>query len=689
MVSGLSQSAYETENPDLVILLDDSGSMAEGQPSPSSGSTIQQTNRFQQAIQVLTEEPARFERLQKQYQLQIRTFTQSIPPDRETLMKLDAQHNASPIGRWWQESLSGQRGRRTAAVVMLTDGIVTEGASLESASQFAAAQGVPLVAIGLGSDQPPIDVRIEDVLTDSWVLLGDLVQVQAWVRLAGVTAGTAVQVQLIDQESGATLDQQSVRATGKPQQEKLTFQFVPQCEGDVSLAVEATELAGEIDTENNRRELVIDVRNQPLKVLLVQDQPSYEYRYLKHILERARAVVAGEPADAEPPELIDLTVVLQSGDPRYARQDRAAEVLPPVGVSRLGAFDVIILSDAAASLLGEVFLQQVAEVVTQRGVGLMVIAGPRHLPAALAGTPLDQLLPVDPGLVAEPSQSASVQRIRLTLLGQQTASLQLSDAASSGSLPGVTAVWQARRLRPLARILLETDRSTPLLLSQLVGAGQVRLQLTDEMFRLESFDGTGRLHERYWLQTIRDLARGKRRAMESPWRIEIADDTFLEGASVPVTVSAATRQEQIRLQALSAGHTQELSLQPVEPGGTLFQGHFQQLPAGDYRVMLIEPLLQSGDPPQASFRIEAAPYELQRLDSDFEGLRQAAAVTEGQFLTWQQALGDAFESAIPAADAIKIRPLAPLPIWNHPLVAMLLFAMLTGEWLLRRRWGLL
>ena len=63
-------------------------------------------------------------------------------------------------------------------------------------------------------------------------------------------------------------------------------------------------------SENNRIEKVINVREEKLKVLYVDSEPRYEFRYLKTFLDRERT--------------IDLNVVLQSSDPQYSNQDRAA-----------------------------------------------------------------------------------------------------------------------------------------------------------------------------------------------------------------------------------------------------------------------------------------------------------------------------------------------------------------------------
>src|SRR6056297_44815 len=529
MIGGLALARFESQKADLIILLDDSASMQ----APATASAP--VSRFATAVNILGKDSQRLAKLEEQFELQIHTL--KSPLDRQTLSEsvregtLTADFAASPLGTWWMESLLAQRGRRTAAVILLSDGIVTEGRTLASGANLAADQQVPFVAVGLGSDQPASDIRVEDVLADAWALVGDRIEFRTTVRVTGLPDQEPIDVRLIDDDTQAVLDTVQIRSTGETRLEPVVLEFVADRERVANLSIVAQTFSGEENTANNVRDISVELRDQPLKVLLVQDQPSYEFRFLKHLLERARGM--GEEA----PALIDLTVVLQSSDAKYAQQDASAKVLPPVGVEQLAAFDTIILSDVAVALLGDVFLKQVAEVVESKGVGLVVVVGPRHLPQEIAGTPLESLLPVDVARVQSPEFFGAPVGIRWTVLGQQAASLRLSDQGAP-RLPRLTAVWRAPVVRPLGRVLLESDQSspTPIVVTQLVGAGQVRLQLTDEMFRLESFDGTGVLFERYWLQCIRELAKGKRRAVETDWELDVEGDRFVEGAAIPIRV---------------------------------------------------------------------------------------------------------------------------------------------------------
>ncbi|QEG43221.1 vWA domain-containing protein [Roseimaritima ulvae] len=682
MLGGLAWSRFQLQKPELVIVVDDSASMQ----APAATDT---NTRFDRALQILRRDPQRLSDWEDSYQLQLHSLsgTHSGALERSPGEEVYAWEGwtanaaSSPIGSSLLQTMAAQRGRRTAAILLLSDGIVTEGVSLDVAGQRAASQTIPIVAVGLGSDQPPVDLAVDEILYDRWALVGDRVELRTTVRMEGVPEGQSVDVELVDEQTGDVRDVQTLHSDGSQRVEAVTLSLLADAARMAKLTVRTPPLDGERNTQNNRREVTIEFRDEQLKVLVVQDQPSYEFRYLKHLLERVRGADSDEP-------LIDLTVVLQSGDPEYAQQDESAQVLPPVGREQLAAFDTVVLSDAAVSLLGSVFLEQLAAAVVDDGVGLVVIAGPRHLPAELAGTPLQSLLPVELSGAASLALQRDSLPLRLTRLGQQTASMRLTDQVRP-TLPRLTALWPAATLRPLARVLMETDEpnSRPVVVTQLVGAGQVRLQLTDELFRMQSFDGTGRMYERYWLQCIRELARGKRRAATAMGSLRVDGGPFRAGDPVPLRASVPGTPPEVRVQVQSAGLQRSLALPQTDRGD--YRASVEGLSAGEYRAVLVQPLSEGGQPPSDTFVITAPASEQDDLQSDIAGLKQLAQTSGGVYLTADEAFTNRLEASLPKLEPTRVQPLPSKPLWNHPLAAALLFGCLCSEWLLRRRWGML
>ena len=106
-----------------------------------------------------------------------------------------ARETASRLGKGLRDVLDAQRGRPTAAVIMLTDGVTTEGKTIGEVAEYARRKAVPLYLVGLGNDKPPRDLRLSDLLVDEVVFVGDQVNFDFKVTGSGY-AGRRATVRL-------------------------------------------------------------------------------------------------------------------------------------------------------------------------------------------------------------------------------------------------------------------------------------------------------------------------------------------------------------------------------------------------------------------------------------------------------------------------------------------------------------
>src|SRR5262249_54642122 len=140
----------------------------------------------------------------------------------------------------------------------------------------------------------------------------------------------------------------------------------PTVAGDAVYTVEVAPRDDEINRDNNRARRVVAVRDAKIRVLLAFGYPSYEFRFLKTLLERDRT--------------IQLSTYLQDPDPDYVAQDRTALRSFPLARDELNEYDVLVLGDVDPRLLARSLWQDVRKFVSEKGGGVVFIAGPRYLP---------------------------------------------------------------------------------------------------------------------------------------------------------------------------------------------------------------------------------------------------------------------------------------------------------------------
>ncbi len=474
-------------------------------------------------------------------------------------------------------------------------------------------------------------------------------------------------------------------ADGQPRRVELVHR--PKATGERTFVLEVEPRPRELQVENNRIERVVTVRKEKLKVLLVESEPRYEFRYLKNYLERE--------------ETIDLNVVLLSSDPEYSEQDRAALPTFPAAKDELFAYDVVIVGDADPSFLSQSQMQNLAEFVTEQGGGILFIAGEAFNPLSYRGTPLETLLPIELAEARNPTavgNAITSYRPELTVEGRSSPIFRFGDdeAASAQiwqSLPELFWYFEAPRKKPAALVLAEhptvagTDGKLPLDLYQFAGTGKAMFHAFDDTWRWR-FRAGDKYFGRFWVQTIRFLARSK---LVGQRQAEIQTDRrrYQRGQPIQFRVrfpnpglapAGGTVAVQVERNGLNP---RKLTLNQLPGTRNVFEGALPQAAEGDYEVRLLPPPILEGPIPTATFRVEAPASEFERVQMNEPELIRAAEATGGKFytpLTVETLLQD-----LPKPSKVPLDTDPPIPLWNTWPVLSLFLIMITLEWVFRKR----
>ena len=329
MIAQFEVSFQRTGLPYLAVVVDDSRSMTTVDAYPPDVQSqfskrlakadlpAKDLSRWNLATAVLTQRDGRLlSKIAENYKLRFYFLTgvrasgeADVPGIVEELKSAEPTGESTRLGAAVNDILEELRGTAPAAIVLLTDGINTEGPSLSAAAERARAKGVPLCFIGMGSDQPIRDIRLSDLLVDDVVFVNDLVNFRFKMTTTGF-AGKKVTVTLREDGKPEVLAKMEVTAGPDGHAQEVRLPYRPTQVGRFQYIIDIEPPEGGLQTKNPPLRRSIQVRKAKIRVLLVQAYPSFEYRFLRNMLARD--------------ETIELNTVLQDADVEYVEQDKTA-----------------------------------------------------------------------------------------------------------------------------------------------------------------------------------------------------------------------------------------------------------------------------------------------------------------------------------------------------------------------------
>lgn len=718
MLSEAMLSVERTGLPYVVVMLDISGSMAtEDLPADSEArelverlmneTGLEKPSRLNRGKALLLRENGRLlRRLIENHKLRVYTVAEAAslvganaylePAQLDELLPiikgLAVQGDQTRLGDSLRDVLGGLRGAPPSAIVLISDGITTDGERLSAAARHARQKSVPLYLVAVGNPEPVIDVELHNVLADDIGFVNDPLTF-SYTLVGHGLAGKKTRVVLKAKGQSETLSSQDVTIgeEGKPQ--KLELSYTPKSAGDLDLVIEAIAVPREANLKNNSETRHVTVRDEKIRVLLADLLPRWEFRELKALLEREKSV--------------ELKTILQDADPEYAQEDLSALPHFPVTKEELFQYDVVVFGDLNPGYLSTSVFDNLREFVSERGRGVVFIAGPNFNPQSYQGTALETLLPVEleglkaPGLDTVLEESFHPE---LTIEGRKGSSIfRLGDSERESQevwqfLPGFFWMVEARDVKPGAIVYATHPLRTaargkvPVIVTQRFGNGKVLFHATDELWRWRFRTGDT-YYGRYWVHLIRYLSRSKLLGKDPGAELTVDHKVYRTGETVVLRVrfadekSTPAASDGVTVIVERSGGTQKkLTLARVPETTTVFEGQIPQIEEGKYHAWVAAPSF-ARSPPAEDFEVRPSERETRVLRTDLGELNQAAIVSDGKLFTLQQAAERLVEE-IPAGLPVPLETNKDIPLWNHWLTLCTFAACLCLEWILRKRWRL-
>jgi hypothetical protein len=640
-------------------------------------------------------------------------------PMLDEIIDIIPEGESSRLGDALTSVLKTFRGKTLDAVIMFTDGQTTKGEEPSQAAALAKRKKVPLFFVGVGDTTPRPDIIVGDLRAEREITVNDRLVIDVRVTSQGKGLPDTVPVNLYEIVDGKPVRRDSIVV--RPSEKPVRLTYVPETPGDKLFVVEVPVQEGETDPRNNRVEHEVHVAElKRVRVLLIDNAPRYEFRFLKTLLERESDRAPGRKS-------IELNVLLTGASKEFYKEDRSAIAEFP-GWETLRGYDVIILGDVGPKQLPreQAQLKQLADFVKVRGGGLLLIAGEHFSPHAYADTDLADVLPVTTDGLPPPHEPraddpplAQPYQPLLTTVGLNHPIFRfVGDEAENATIWGrlKPMFWFAKgyRRKLSAEVLAVhperlaepapgtgKDELHPLVLQQFVSAGRVMFFGFDETWRWRFRLDEQRFNQ-FWLQTIRSLARSRVGRIEvsvpakvfrrdEPIRVTVRfpDDAPPPSPKEVVQINVERRPLQVANQRPGPDEPeiQKIQLSPKENARATFETLLTRTAEGEYRFVLATPAV-AGRPPKAEATVLPPKGELEDTRLYDADLRKAAAETAGEYFTLDRA-GELLQR-IPDAPRIALdQPCPPLPLWNQAPVFVLVFLLLLSEWLLRKHARLL
>jgi len=609
------------------------------------------------------------------------------------------------IGAAVDQALQLVTARPVSALVVLSDGRSVDEPSRRAMRRLRA-ERIPVFTVALGADTPLGDLVAADVEAPEAAFVGDDIPVRVSVERRGsASRGVEALVRLTDEATGLVIDEQRVtlpRREGDSSSAQVTLRAKPGEPGTRRWRVTVVPDTPDLVAENNSTNFAITLVDRPLRVLYLDGYPRWEARYLRSLFLRERSV--------------ESSGLLLSSRRRYLQEGDVILDRLPLSPEEWAPFDVIILGDLPAELFSFEQLMQMRDHVADRGAGLLWIGGPSATPGSWAETPLADLLPfrlsAGGGLGAGRAQLDAYLDPVLMRRAPDADRLGLLDLADEDEgWPALlddprtrwAKLWYAQRidatrLKPAVEVLatvapvgpvgLREEEATPAVMSMRYGAGRVVYVATDETWRWRYGRGET-LHERFWIPLIRYQARERLAQSDRSAVLEVAPRTPTVG-----------RPTAVRLRLLDQGLLDQLGprttirIDPADPDALLPSEELVVAQAGGPRERLATWIpraagrfvLTPSDPALADVSTEITVVldddEMRRPETNFELLASLSAETGGAFLRPEDY--PELPERLPRRELTITGEPDVEPLWDRPVVLLLVLTLAGVEWIGRR-----
>ncbi len=705
---------YTEVQSQLHVLVDDSASMQRRDTYPdeaqrqalekAAGVTdIASHTRADLVQRVLSKPGGLLDKLRETYDVRLFRFVRKPLPI-SSLDELTSRGPRTSIGDALDLHLAAAGAVNLDALILVSDGRNNAGLDPAEVADRYRLDDTAIFTIGVGDPNPPRNVRIIGPPGPQQALRGEEIVFECALDAEGL-AGRQVTVTLEgsrDRQPYTKLETARATLADDHVPVKVRLYHTFQESGDWTLRFEASPLPEETTFDDNQAVRFLRVDDQKIHVLYIDDLPRWEYRYLKNALLR-----------------VDESIVMQAWlcDASRSFIQEHSEGLPPLrDIPRtreeLSKYEVILLGDVPPEKIAPTeeqlrqWLDLLVEFVEQGG-GIGMLAGEQAMPERYRGTPLEDLLPVvleDPRDVRAAGTAIAGFRPQLDNPAQPHDIVLLKREPENNRLlweqgfPDLEWYYPVQQSKPGATVLLRHPTDENRYGKRVIAAtsffprGNTFFIATDETWRWRNPYGE-KYYDRFWRNVVRHLASGKLRRRDERVDLRVDRSTIETGGQVAVTLlmrdeelHPATAEQATVFLRKADGDPERRVLRPVlaEPGS--YQGRFTLDDPGSYSFLVFEDDNPAGKVlAREDVFVKIPDRELAESSQDRQMLEDIATRSKGGHYTF---LADAGTLApeLGGRRAVETEvDRSTRPIWDTFWSLFAVLALLSAEWILRKR----
>jgi uncharacterized membrane protein len=576
-----------------------------------------------------------------------------------------------------------------AGLVMVSDGADTSDAALDESIASLKARSIPVFTVGVGQERFDKDIQVTRVETPRAVLKGTSLVVNVVLSQTGYAGST---VALNVEDEGRIVGTQDVTLPPDGESATVRVRFTASDAGPRMFRISVPPQANEQVTQNNARSTLIEVNDRSEKILYFEGEPRFEPKFI------LRAV--------EDDKNLQFVLLQRTAENKYYRRGvDSGDVLEagfPKTREELFAYRALVLGSVEAASFSPDQLRMIADFVSKRGGGLLMIGGRRSFAeGGWAGTPVGEVLPVT--LAAQPTPNyLSELQARPTPPGKISPVTQIgADEAASEKrwldFPPVTTVNPVHDVKPGATLLLSAidnrKQDQVVLAFQRYGRGKaLAMPIQDSwQWRMNAkIPVTDTTYATFWRRLGRwlvDDVPDQVMLTMTQDRVDPGQPMKLTAEVVDAEFTGVNDARVIASITSPKGTTTEVPLEwTVE-----HDGEYRSSVVPDEEGLYTIRVSASRDAKQlgsdtAYVRASAADSEYFDATMRAPLLKRIAEETGGRFYTPADAgtLPEAISYSGRGVTVVEEREL-----WDMPAILLLLIALTGGEWAYRRARGLI